>query len=876
MQREAVPFAMSPSDLRLPTALEAALSHVKTTAAAAAERLVQNLAAQVTTTTRISERDLMLTASADLGRKMSTFNTSFGDTLMEIVRKDIAPRADASRRAEATDWMSLSLVQDDEVEGRMFSDRIGQQIGHACESELREVAAYMGSLLGFGRADEDKNPVRPANLGSALYRAVEAISDDREVRKLLARDLGQTMAHAMPTCYAAILEDLQARGIRPVGLTLKTVEGPGHRLPGLNSGYSTLTRESGMSTHGAHSGFQASSQSENADSRSGQGTRSGTSTQRGGPSSRHTQSDRGSASGSGGSGRAGSHADAQLMTLLRRLTHLASRPGMLDAPLGSQPGGIPRGPAGTRSDAAGMGSVIGTLLSDGSMGSPLQVSEAGPQASGYNESLTGLMAVNLIRAHREELMQASTGKLDHMVIDVVGSLFDQILSDPKVPPQMARQIARLQLPVLRVALSDSTFFSSRRHPVRRFVNRLGSLACAYDDFDEGPGKQFLARVRELVQEIVDGDFDQLDLYTAKLTELEAFISNQTEADAHTGNAAVTLLEGKESELRVQQRYMQQLQSALGAVDMPAYLREFLSQVWSQALVLATRRLGADSDFAKRMRQAGRDVVMSVQPKGSPTLRKKFLMQLPTLMKDLNEGLKLIGWPDAAQKAFFGDLLPSHAESLKSPPQSELDHNLMVKQLDTIFNAPMPGFESHWRGEPLPTLPENEVERRFSPEEAKSVGLVEESAIDWSKEIDIDLTASAPLPGESDAPETEPLDLNLDLGLGIDINLDLASPDPAEPSRGPQLFDHIKLGFAYQMHLQNEWQKVRLSFVSPGRTFFVFTHGRRHQETVSLTSRMLSRMCESGRIRAVESAYLMERATARARKQLAELRASARS
>ena len=90
-----------------------------------------------------------------------------------------------------------------------------------------------------------------------------------------------------------------------------------------------------------------------------------------------------------------------------------------------------------------------------------------------------------------------------MVIDVVGSLFDQILSIPRVPPQMARQIARLQLPVLRVALADTSFFSSRKHPVRRFVNRIASLACAFDDFEDGPGQQFLARVRELVQEIIE-------------------------------------------------------------------------------------------------------------------------------------------------------------------------------------------------------------------------------------------------------------------------------------------------------------------------------------------------------------------------------------
>jgi hypothetical protein len=100
-------------------------------------------------------------------------------------------------------------------------------------------------------------------------------------------------------------------------------------------------------------------------------------------------------------------------------------------------------------------------------------------------------------------------------------------------------------------------------------------------------------------------------------------------------------------------------------------------------------------------------------------------------------------------------------------------------------------------------------------------------------------------------------------------------EPGEPSRGPQLIDHIKLGFAYQMHLKDEWQKVQLAHVSSGRSFFVFTRGGKHQETISMTSRMLARMCESGRFRAVESAYLMERATVRARKQLAQLKAPTR-
>jgi hypothetical protein len=449
-----------------------------------------------------------------------------------------------------------------------------------------------------------------------------------------------------------------------------------------------------------------------------------------------------------------------------------------------------------------------------------------------------------------------------MVIDVVGSLFDQILSDSRVPPQMARQIARLQLPVLRVALNDSTFFSSRRHPVRRFVNRMASLACAFEDFDDGPGKEFISRVRELVQEIVDGDFDQIDLYTAKLAELEDFIARQTKVVVEKSGAAATL-ESKESELRVQQRYMLQLQQALAPLSLPKYLQDFLSQVWSQALVLAVSRDGADSDRAQRYRRVGRDLVMSVQPKGSPALRKKFLMQLPPLMKDLYEGMKLLGWSEAAQKEFFGKLLPAHSESLKGAPMSELDHNLMVKQLDAVFGIAVPGSEFIPLSEPVPKVEEDvAIERRFTPEEAQAVGLVEESTVDWSGKVDIDLSADA------DAADSG------SMRLGVDINLDLASSEPNEPSKGARLMDHIQLGFAYQMNLKDQWQKVRLTYMSPGRSFFVFSRGKKYQETISMTSRMLTRMCETGRLRAFENAYLMERATQRARKQLAAMKLAA--
>ena len=857
---------------RLQAALEAAVQQIRATVTQVTARVADALGIQSQSSTRIAERDQLNAAQFELRRQAGNMQRVFDHELTTRAAQEFAPAASTRRSLATADWQTLSLVDDHEMEERMYADRIGQQITHACETELRDLAGYMGTLLQTGRAEQERNPLRGEIIGAALYRGIEAVTQESDLRKLLARELGAALAKQMPDCYQRILQGLQQRGLRPVELAVRQMEGPGYQLPGINSAYETLS-----STRSLHGELDAAASSGGGDG--GYGSRSGrisSSSGSGGmPSSGGSSSGSGyPRSSSGASLRSGpnsarglpsmraglsaSQADAQMMALLRHLTAVASHPGEFDsAPRGSRT--VPLGAASSRH--APTASTLG----------PAAAHDPAAVNYGAAENLTGLMAVNLIRAHREELMQATGGKLDHMVIDVVGSLFDQILSDSRVPPQMARQIARLQLPVLRVALNDASFFSSRRHPVRRFVNRIASLACAFDDFDDGPGKHFIDRVRELVEEIVEGDFDQMELYTAKLAALEVFIADQTQAAVEHQGTAETL-SGKETELRLQQRYMLQLQATLVPLALPDWLRDFLSQVWSQALVLAVSRDGTHSDRAQRYRRVGRDVVMSIQPKGSPALRKRFLMQLPPLMKDLNEGLALIGWPAAAQREFFAVLLPAHAQSLKAPPQSELDHNMMAKQLENIFAMPVPGGEAVQGGEPYVEVDDEALEQRFTPEEAKNVGLVTESAVDWSGTVDIELgdepasTPGAHAEAESTAPSSLP---------GIDIDLGLSTPDPAEPMRGPQLMDHVKLGFAYQMHMKDEWQKVRLAHVSAGRSFFVFTRGKKHQETISMTARMLARMCDTNRFRAVESSYLMERATARARKQLATLGSASR-
>lgn len=804
---------------RLPAHLECAVQRVRMAARSAAEHTVESLGLAALACSSAVRRDALLGAQFELNRKLAVFALSFNEALDTDVARQAGTLVRTPGPAVTPDslvasWESLTLVDDHEVEIHISADRFALEIAHACEWEIRELDAYMGTLMNLGAADHDRNPLRAEVVGQAMIRAVEAVADGPEARKILATEIGRSLAHAMRQTYSDIVADLRHAGVRPVGMAVRQTASRHH------------------SGHGGLGQGADSRPSDLGDSQLGSAAASGA----GRLSQRATISPGGGRSGFGASARGAlaptmGRVDGEMMALLRRLAQVGA-------------------------DADGWALQGGTPVRLSGHGQAAQADPGWHQADGSADG-PALVAANLIHQHRDALRQVATGTLDHMLIDLVAGLFDQILSDAKVPPQMARQIARLQLPVLRAALGDTSFFSSRRHPVRRFINRIASLGTAVDDFSSAQGSALLEKVATLVQEVVDGEFDQIGVYEHKLALLERFIADEARAEVHALGAADALLARKEDQLRIHHRFAQGLDTALQGVPVPDYLRNFLADTWSQVIASVAADDGPDGERTQRARHVGRALVMSVQPKGAPAERQQFLRQLPQLMKDLNAGLDRIRCADATRQAFFAKLLPAHAESLKGQPLSTLQHNLLVHQVDAALALPVPTAADLPALGPASTsavaaLQAVAATARFTPAEAQAVGLVDEAAVDWSRAVDIDLGAE---------PEVSSADLQID---------GLPDPEPVEPMRGHALADHVQIGFGYEMQLQGSWQRVRLAHVSAGRSFFVFTHGAKQRETVSMTYRMLCKLCAAGRLRALESAYLLERATARARRQLQEL------
>lgn len=825
------------TDPRLDRLLEPAVTRLVAGMTQAIDKTATQLGMLALAANSNAERQALMNAEYDLQRRGTAVGQAFARDLGERIAKDLQRQQPEGSNAYAdTDWTALRLVENAEVEETVTAARLTRLLEIDTDAALRELRGYFVTLQGVETADE-VFPLRPAIVGKALLRAVTQASEDSAAQQQLARVLAVHASAALKACYDGLLADCRQQGVQQAPLLVR--KPTGHTgSPGLDreSGHSSTSGVPLSSSHGELNDPDGAQAWAPPPSMKALGQLFGVAL----PSPQEMQAAAARSGtlggGSGGGGSAPAHSQA---------------------------------PTGGARTAGHAGSTTqGNTVDSSMLGLMRRLQSLSSVASGWTASIPGELShtdipapPNLIRAHREELLQASGGAaLDQMVIDIVATLFDQVLSDPKVPPQMARQIGRLQLPVLRVALRDQTFFHSRKHPVRRLVNRMASLAVAFDRLDEGPGRECIQVVTELVREIVEGDFDRLDLYESKLGDLERFVASQTAREVEENAAVAALLSGKEADLRVQQRYMQLVRSELADLEAPGFLKEFLAQIWTQVQVMVGARHGPESDKAVRMRNAAHQLVLSVQPKGHPSLRQDFLRQLPQLMKDLNEGLDLIQWPAGAKEGFFAQLLPMHAEALKAPPPHDLTLRLLEQRLRKVEQIAIPSREDA-ANDPLPA-PSSTTEpgplamaATMTPQEAQAAGWVSEASLfeDTSPgALDIDLSAG-------DEPDLS----------GVDVDLPLDTPAP--PAAGPSLVNYIQPGAAYRMLLKGQWKKVRLTWMSDGRTFFMFTQGHSpSKQTISLTARTLTQMCATGRFKAFEQAQLLERATIRARRQLAAL------
>jgi hypothetical protein len=298
-----------------------------------------------------------------------------------------------------------------------------------------------------------------------------------------------------------------------------------------------------------------------------------------------------------------------------------------------------------------------------------------PATQGFVQSLTRLQqpagaanaapTVNVIRDLKSAPQGAALAPADSLTIDIVAMLFDFVFEDRQIPVEVKAAIGRLQIPMVKVALLDRSFFSTRAHPARRLLNRLAEASIGLDP-GLPRGQEMLERIGKVVARVLDEFDTDVELFTTLAGELDAFLAAGAHEEEALVQRASRLIEAREREEIARLAAEAQVDARLAACDhIPEPVRVMLEDAWARALGRVGAEEGEESPRWNTLVGTVDELLWSLEPKATPEDRRRLVNGLPTLLATLHQGLELAEVDAGTREAFFGSLVDCHAEAVKA-------------------------------------------------------------------------------------------------------------------------------------------------------------------------------------------------------------------
>lgn len=550
-----------------------------------------------------------------------------------------APVAKATRPQDAT---AFQLLGEEEVENKILSSRLVLALLDKVHWELNDLRLRMQRLEGT--QDLAANDVlRPEMLATLLVDQWTACGMSRKAWVSVQDVVQQALADQLTDAYHHANEFLIQRGVM-VDIDLKPLvkrtENSAGRRDGSGSGF----------THGSGPGPA-----------SGPGGVSGL----GSPSGRH---------GDGGSGLTRAAEETRMLTSgtplarvrqraqgvlgqLRRM--LSDRVSDFDA---TRP--MPPSPA--------LAEAISEFES-------AQVAEYADANVKYDGPAVERVALQL-RERTNTLKSKAASSTEKATIEIVALMFQSILAEERIPATVRVWFARLQMPVLRVAVAEPEFFGTLEHPARQLIDRMGGCVMGFDVATIG-GSALESEIKRVVQVIEQYPETGRRVFQLVYDEFQKFLSRFL-TEAGITQRVVSVAQQVEQKETLAIQYTIEMRNMLNTMQVRDEIREFLFKVWAEVLALAAVRNGPQHPDTVMFKNSASDLVWAASAKPNRIDRARVIQDLPKLLQRLRKGMTMLGIVGSAQEAhikIIGDTLAdAFMSKTEAIPQVEID--AMAKRL----------------------------------------------------------------------------------------------------------------------------------------------------------------------------------------------------
>ncbi|MEM1089304.1 MAG: DUF1631 family protein [Pseudomonadota bacterium] len=506
----------------------------------------------------------------------------------------------------------MSLVEEQDLEEGLA---ITQMVSKA---EIRNTQAIYAlnqrfSVLNRGLpVKNDTNPCGPLKLGRAIRKAAECIEVPSGPKVLLFNALDRQIHAQISTCYEELNKRLIEAGVLP-NLKFEKPAKPARRAPPRGS--------EGSEPDSPQPAMDPVSNTPELDffGRATQGV-------------------------ADASGLPQNATDAGLVQDIRQMLSEIAGPAAQVPPAGVSFAPPPA-----------LQTALSSLQSQLAMPGPEQVAEL-------------LSAAEIKQLVRKALGTDPTGRpmalANHhaQTIDIMGMLYDHIQQENLLHEPVQQLLHRLQLPMIRVALQEESFFEEREHPARQFFNTIADAGELWleDEPQESPTFQ---KMQVAVDRILTDYQDDLNVFKELIGDLDKHIGTLSKKAKLAEKRQVERARGQEKLELAREQARNEMERLIKKYQPPRFVESVLEHPWTDFMALTALRYGDEGEQWKEARKVAKTLIFSVRKGLSESVKMKLRSKVSWLTQKLSHGLSQVGYFEQDVKVVLGNLETCHRWSL---------------------------------------------------------------------------------------------------------------------------------------------------------------------------------------------------------------------
>ncbi|WP_250460033.1 DUF1631 domain-containing protein [Microbulbifer litoralis] len=255
---------------------------------------------------------------------------------------------------------------------------------------------------------------------------------------------------------------------------------------------------------------------------------------------------------------------------------------------------------------------------------------------------------------------ASLAKVDSDIIKLVEMLFSFILEDRNLAEPIKAQLGRMQLPLLKVAIADKSFFSKGGHPARKLLNELADAATGWQAGEDYESDPLYCEVGQVVERVLS-EFDRdIDIFATLLERFRQFMTRERKRAEMLERRVVDEADGRAKTQAARARVAAVMDALVAERELPEVVHDWLHKVWNNVLFLTCVKEGTESEAWSRDVRTARDLVWSVQAP-MPDSRQQLLGLLPALQERLRAGVEAVSMNPFEARGLFAGLKEIYRE-----------------------------------------------------------------------------------------------------------------------------------------------------------------------------------------------------------------------